>query len=157
MKRKIWTSFSYLVLLKSQIYKGDPRPCMPRVMLLSAMGSNRKYCPSHTWKHTQTKCVHDVRAPCSVSRMFIFTPRPQYIRIWQTTVILVMGIPLIWAPCWDKNGAGSGISLVYLWLKCSHMVFVQFKFPSNLAQLAVPKMHCLYANASVQPSVQTST
>ena len=34
------------------------------------------------------------------------------------------------------------------------MVFSQFKIPANLAQLAVPKMHCLYANAVVQPSVQ---
>ena len=34
------------------------------------------------------------------------------------------------------------------------MVFSQFKFPANLTQLVVPKMHCLYANAVVQPNVQ---
>ena len=34
------------------------------------------------------------------------------------------------------------------------MVSSQFKIPANLAQLAVPKMLCLYANAVVQPSVQ---
>ena len=39
-------------------------------------------------------------------------------------------------------------------LKCYHVVFSQFKIHANLAQLAVPKMHCLYANAVVQPSVQ---
>ena len=39
-------------------------------------------------------------------------------------------------------------------LKCYHVVFSQFKIPTNLAQLAVPQMHCLYANAVVQPSVQ---
>ena len=39
-------------------------------------------------------------------------------------------------------------------LKCYHVVFSQFKIPANLAQLAVSKMHCLYANAVVQPSVQ---
>ena len=39
-------------------------------------------------------------------------------------------------------------------LKCYHVVFSQFKIPANLAQLAVPKMLCLYANAVVQPSVQ---
>ena len=38
--------------------------------------------------------------------------------------------------------------------KCYHVVFSQLKFPANLAQLVVPKMHCLYANAIVQPSVQ---
>ena len=39
-------------------------------------------------------------------------------------------------------------------LKCYHVIFSQFKIPANLAQLAVPKMHCLYTNAVVQPSVQ---
>ena len=39
-------------------------------------------------------------------------------------------------------------------LKCYHVVFSQFKIPANLAQLAVPKMHCLYGNAVVQPSMQ---
>ena len=39
-------------------------------------------------------------------------------------------------------------------LKCYHVVFSQFKIPANFAQLAVPKMHCVYANAVVQPSVQ---
>ena len=39
-------------------------------------------------------------------------------------------------------------------LKCYHVVFSKFKIPANLAQLAVPKMHCLYANAVVHPSVQ---
>ena len=39
-------------------------------------------------------------------------------------------------------------------LKYYHVVFSQFKIPANLAQLAVSKMHCLYANAVVQPSVQ---
>ena len=34
----------------------------------------------------------------------------------------------------------------------SHMVFLEF--PANLAQLVVPKMHCLYANATMQQSMQ---
>ena len=38
-------------------------------------------------------------------------------------------------------------------LKCYQVIFSQFKFPANLAQLVLPKMHCLYANAVVQPSV----
>ena len=39
-------------------------------------------------------------------------------------------------------------------LKWYHVVFSQFKFPANLTQLVVSKMHCLYANAVMQPSVQ---
>ena len=41
------------------------------------------------------------------------------IRTRWTTVILIAGKtwrPPIWAPCQDKNGAGSGISPVYLWV-----------------------------------------
>ena len=41
------------------------------------------------------------------------------IRTWRTTVILMTGKtqrPQIWAPCRNKDGAGSGISLAYLWL-----------------------------------------
>ena len=40
------------------------------------------------------------------------------IRTWPTTVILITGKPRrppIWAPCRNKDGTGSGISLVYLW------------------------------------------
>ena len=39
-------------------------------------------------------------------------------------------------------------------LKWYHVVFSQFKFPANFAHLVVPKMHCLYANAVVQLSMQ---
>ena len=40
-----------------------------------------------------------------------------YIRKWWKTVILIRKTwrSSIWAPCQDKNGAGSGISFVYLW------------------------------------------
>ena len=38
---------------------------------------------------------------------------------WRTTFILITGKtqrPPIWAPCWNKDGAGSGIwDVVYLW------------------------------------------
>ena len=38
-------------------------------------------------------------------------------RTWRTVVILIMGKtrrPPIWAPCWNQDGAGFGISCVYL-------------------------------------------
>ena len=38
-----------------------------------------------------------------------------------------------------------------------HVVFLQFTFPVNLAQIVVSKMHCHYANAAVQPSMQLLT
>ena len=37
----------------------------------SNWGYSSFYQP-HTWKHMQTKCVHDPRAPCGVSRVFIY-------------------------------------------------------------------------------------
>ena len=78
------------------------------------------FCRPHMRKQTQTKRVHDLHVPCGISCVFIFTLRPQYIRTWQTTVILITRktrIPLIGAPCWDKDGASSGISGLYLWKK----------------------------------------
>ena len=62
-----------------------------------------------------------------------------------------------WEKCINsqKNGLGCSTPLSYLVLpKCFHMIFSQFKFPANLAQLVVPKIHYLYANAVVQPIVQ---
>ena len=51
---------------------------------------------------------------------------------WQTTVILITGkprIPPIWATCWDENGAGCGISLVYLWVIANFIdFFIKFIF-----------------------------
>ena len=73
---------------------------------------------THTQKQMQTKCIQNLRAPCGISCMFIFTLRPQYIRTWRIMIILIVGktrIPPIGAPCLDKDGAGSGISGLYLW------------------------------------------
>ena len=47
------------------------------------------FCQPHTQKQTQTKCVHNLHALCGVSHMFILTLRPQYIRTWLITVILI--------------------------------------------------------------------
>ena len=101
-----------------QIYKGDPRPCIPpHVMVLSVMGLKLGYsdfCRPHM-QNANEMCP---RSSCGVSHVFIVMLRPHYIRIWWITVILIVGktrIPPIGAPCRDKNGAGSGISLVYLW------------------------------------------
>ena len=77
------------------------------------------YCWPQMQKQTQTKCVHDLDAVCGLSRMFIFRLRPHYIPTWRITVILIAGkiwIPPIGVPCWDKDGAGSGISGLYLWV-----------------------------------------
>ena len=75
------------------------------------------FCQPHMWKQTQSKCIHGLRAPYGISRVSIFMLRPQYIRTWRITVILIVGktrIPLLWAPCWNKDGIDSGISGVYL-------------------------------------------
>ena len=110
-----------------QIYKGDPRPHIPSCEIASsAMGLKLGYsgfCWPHTQKHMQTKYVHDLRVLCGISCVFIFMLRPQYIRIWPNAVILIVGNPHTpnLSPCQDKNGAGSGISLVYVW--CIHKIY----------------------------------
>ena len=79
-----------------------------------------RFFSDHTHrKQMQTKCVHNLRVPCSISRVFIFTLRQQHIRIWRIKVILIAGktrIPPIGAPCRDKDGASTGISGLNLWL-----------------------------------------
>ena len=70
------------------------------------------------WKQMQTKCAHDICAPCCASCLFIFKLRPQHIYTWRITVILIMGKTIIsptGVPCRDKDGAGSGIAGLYLW------------------------------------------
>ena len=95
-----------------QIYKGDPRLRLPpREIASSAMRLKLGYvgfCRKHTQKRMRPQPL------CAVSAcVYLHTD----IRTWRTTVILITGetrIPPIWAPCQDKNGTGSGISLVYL-------------------------------------------
>ena len=73
---------------------------------------------NHFWKKQMRPRNHDLHAPCSVLCVFIFTLRGRcrckWHCTWRTTVSLIMEKmqrPPIWAPCWDKNGASSGIPL----------------------------------------------
>ena len=95
------------------------------VMASSAMGIKLGvfgFYQPHMQKQTQTKCVHDLHMPCCVSARVNLHAQTAVdagdIRTWRTTVILTTGKTPIWAPCQDPNGAGSGISLVYLWNMC---------------------------------------
>ena len=106
---------------KSQIYKGDPRPCVPiHVMALSVLGSNwgsLGFYRPHTQKQTGPRPLCTMRhlthfylhAQTAVDAGDICTRR--------TRVILITGqtpeTPNL-SPCWAKNGAGSGISRLYL-------------------------------------------
>ena len=77
--------------------------------------------------HMKTKCVHGLCAPCGVSHVFIFTLWPQYTCTWQINYF-VRGKNLntpIGTPCWDKYGAGSGITGLY-------RILNRFILPHNL-------------------------
>ena len=63
-------------------------------------------------KETQSKSVHDLLA--LFLRSTFFSQR-------FTHVMGKTHRPPIWAPCRDKDGAGSEISLVYLWSKCMYL------------------------------------
>ena len=106
--------------------RSQKNPILLRVMASSAMGLKLGVFGSlpttHTRKQTQTKCVHNYCTPCGVLRMFIFTLGPQYIRTRWIMNILIVGKTWIGAPCRNEDGAGSGISCLYLWYrraKCS--------------------------------------
>ena len=119
--------FNYL--WNSKIYKGDPRPRIPsRVMASSAMGLKLGSSGFLPTTHTKTNAIQmHPRSSHAVQRFMCVYIHAQTavdagdIRTWRITVILITGItqrPPIWAPCRDKNGAGFGISLEYLWWNC---------------------------------------
>ena len=108
-----------------QINTKDPRPIPPRVMGTSAMGSiwgsssfadytrkNKHKANASTIFAWCTGFYGCLSSPlhCSTCRLHTHTLR--------STIILIMGKtwrPRIWAPCQYHDGAGSGISGVYLW------------------------------------------
>ena len=113
-------------------------------------GSNLGYsgfCRPHMWK--QTKCIQDPRAPCGVSRMFIFTLRPQCIRTWQITVILNAGKPR--APFRDKNGRFKDLLRISVMPAC--VVTVRSQISSVVSIISRSYLH---ADKSLERSVHTS-
>ena len=52
-------------------------PCNGIILHGAQIGGFSGFCRWHTQKQTQSKCVHDLRIPCDLLRMFIFTVRPQ--------------------------------------------------------------------------------
>ena len=110
------------------IYTGDPKPPIPpRVMATSAMWLKFGFLPT---KHAKTNTIQNASmifaSHVTFYYLYIFfylyakTPvGADDIRIWRTMVDLITGKtqrPPIWAPCRNQDGAGSGISRVYLWL-----------------------------------------
>ena len=80
-------TYLYMPTLKAvpQIHTRDPRPpILPRVMALSVMGLNLGsvgFCRTHMQEQTQNECVHDLLAPCSVLRMFVFMFGQQHVQV----------------------------------------------------------------------------
>ena len=68
---------------RSQIWKRDPRTPIPLRHPWSSNWGYLGFCRPHMWKQTQTKCVHDLRAPCGASCVFTVTLWEQYIHTWQ--------------------------------------------------------------------------
>ena len=135
--RKFWECLLYEISgVASQIWNRDPRtPIPPHVMGSSAMELQSRYscfCQPHTQKQTQTKCVHNLCTPYSVSCVFIFTLRVQHILTYRITVIVIARktrILSIGAPCWDK-WCRFWVSGLYLWcafklLNCKQCVFLE--------------------------------
>ena len=54
------------------------------------------YCRQHTRKQMQSKCFHNLRAPCGVTRVYLHAQTAVDagdIRTWQMTVILIREKP----------------------------------------------------------------
>ena len=95
----------------------------------------------HTCKNKRT---HNLRALYGVLRVCLSLPSDRSWCRWRTAGILITGNtqrPPIWAPCRNQDGAGSGISGIYLW-----------EFDNN------NKCKCMYAyvrNAQIASRVNT--
>ena len=63
----------------------------------SSIGRIRVFCRPHTRKQTQTKCVHDLRAPCGVSRSDRSTCARDNLRLFWSQE--KPDYPQFWAPC----------------------------------------------------------
>ena len=87
-------------------------------------GGLRVFADHTRKKQMENKCTHNLCAPCDVLRIFNFTLRLQYMQVaYAPDEPLLFWLrekledPKFEPTCWDKNGAGSGISLVYLWIQ----------------------------------------
>ena len=135
-----------------QIYEGDPRPLIPPCVMASlAMGLKSgglqvfadrapkiKAEPKHPWSLRAVQHFTHVLSSCSDRS------RCRYICTWQTMFSLLLLLflwqkktrrPSIWAPCRDKSGTGSGISLVYMWKH--HNSFSRFTGAQDIGQTCV--------------------
>ena len=96
----------------------------PRVMTSSAVGLKLEivgFLPTtHAKTHTKQMRPWSLRTVQPFTHVYLHTQTAVDagdIHTWQTTVIFITGKsrrPRIWAPCRNKDGAGSGISGVYL-------------------------------------------
>ena len=122
-----WLTFhvGYTIASHPQYRKEIPELYSPLWWHHRAWSSNLGYsdlCLPHMRKLKQTQCVHDLCVPCSISDVFIFTLRLQYIHTWRIMFILLAGetqIPPIGAHAGIKMAQGSEISRLYLW---SHLI-----------------------------------
>ena len=108
--------FRHVYLRSRNSYTAPSYGVISHGALIGVLG----FLPTTHAETTQTKSVHDLHAPYGLSGMSIFTLKPQYVRTWQITVILIRGktwIPPLWTLCRNKDGAGCRISGLYLWSK----------------------------------------
>ena len=120
------TSLPHKTIVHAQIYKGDTRSrVLLRVMAPSTMGLKLVIfgiLPT-TQAKINTKQMHPrIFARCVAFYTYLSSCSDHRSCRWHTHLMnhgyfdyMKTWRPPIWAPCWDKNGAGSGISLVYLW------------------------------------------
>ena len=133
-------------LCLSYPYMVDPRPLIPpRVVTSSAMGLELGvfgFLPTTYVKTNATQMrPRSLRAVRRFTRVYLHAQTAVDagdIRTWQTMVILISGKtwrPPNWAPCRNQDGAGSGISCVYLWSSLS------WRNTSTLVHVMLDSLH----------------
>ena len=99
------------------MYKGDPIPCIPPPVMAWQIGGLLA-CVNYTRKiiNPQNKWVLRSLSLCvvQVSGVFVLMLKPVHTPLTNHNELNHRKKNPIGAPCWDKDGTGSWISVLYL-------------------------------------------
>ena len=96
--------------------------CVHSDAQLKILNGNPDVICTYCWSEREDKHVYNAAWRTKIMVAYMF--RVCFLRVWLTNIRR----PSISAPCWDKNGTGSGISLQYLY---------------SLVKVAVLRSNCL--------------
>ena len=132
-------------MYSTNIYERSQTSYTTRLMASSAMGLNLGVFGFLPTTHPKAMCSRSLRVARRFTHVWLHVQTAVHAsntRTWLTTIILITGKtrrPPIWAPWRDQDGAGSGISGVYI---CD--VFIKYGFSEILCCMVGIDKNYLY-------------